>query len=52
MKSVAEVKRLCVGGLRRWLPGRDRQNRHYLYGIAWKDREVRMVFEELGGRLV
>src|SRR5215471_15886770 len=30
----------------------DRQNGHDLHGFAREDREVRMVFEELGGRLV
>jgi hypothetical protein len=28
------------------------QDRHYLHGFAWEDCEVRMVFEQLRGRLV
>ena len=31
---------------------RYRQNRHYLHGLARKDCEVRMVFEQLCGRLL
>src|SRR5689334_3171249 len=42
------------GGSRRFaqLTARNRQNRHDLYGFARKNREMRMVLEQLGSRLV
>ena len=34
------------------LSDRYRQNRHDLHSISWKDREMRMVIEELGGSIM
>jgi hypothetical protein len=34
------------------LGGRYRQNWHELHGISRKDREMRMVIEELGGSIM